>query len=133
MTGKPLTLGAAIDQLYERRAMRLETQKKVDYLKKEEATMTENIMELMDNQETTKSAGKLASASLGYNEFPVVEDWDAFHAYVRETDQFHLLQRRVSDAAVKEIMHSGEDGEMITVPGTKLESKRKINIGKVNS
>lgn len=124
-----MTLGAAVDELYTRRADRLALQKEVELLKKEEAELSEEIMRLMDEQETTKSAGKVASAALGYNEYPVVEDWVAFYNYINETKQFHLLQRRVSDAAVKEIIHS-EEG--VVVPGVSLQSKRKINIGKVN-
>jgi len=125
------TLGKTIDALYQQRTARLELQKEIDRIKAEEAKLTEIIFNMMDNGDVTKSAGKMASASISNSEYPIVNDWELFYKFIARTSQFHLLQRRVADAAVKEIIHTS--GEEESVPGVKLHFRRKLNLGKVSN
>lgn len=52
-----------------------------------------------------------------------VDDWDQLYGYITENNAFHLLQRRLGNAAYKEILDSGE-----TVPGVAPFTKRSINL-----
>lgn len=51
-----------------------------------------------------------------------VTDWDAFYAYIYKNKFGHLLQRRVSDPAWRELMEQGKK-----VPGTTPFTKKRLN------
>jgi hypothetical protein len=43
---------------------------------------------------------------------PTVINWDMFYEYVRKTNSFHLLERRLTSTAYREMIENGEE-----VPG----------------
>lgn len=54
-----------------------------------------------------------------------VEEWDEVYDYIRAHDAFYLLQRRLSNAAYKELLDSGG-----TLPGVVPFTKRSLNMRK---
>lgn len=84
-----------------------------------------DVIEVLDSLGVPKfSVGKL-SFSISETLVGNVEDWDSVYAYIREHDAFHLLQRRLSNSAYKELLELGEAPEGI-VPFT----KRSLNFRK---
>ncbi len=40
---------------------------------------------------------------------PQVEDWNAFYGYIKQNDFFHILHKRVSAKAYRELIENGEE------------------------
>ena len=122
----PKQLGSCADKLYELRQKRLEQQKVVDAIEAEEKALKEHIINTLPKSEASGVAGKLARVTVVTNEVPQVEDWDAFYKHVKKTGQFDLLQRRLTDVAIKERWEHGEE-----IPGVKHFSAVTVSINKV--
>lgn len=68
------------------------------------------------------AVGKL-TFSVSENVVGSVEDWDKVYEYIKENDAFYLLQRRLANAAFKEMLDDGND-----LPGVVPFVKRSINM-----
>lgn len=120
---RPKPLGTLIDDIWALRESKrnLETQ-----VKDIEASIAESeaaLMERLDAEGVDKSTGKKASVSISKSVVATIVDWDTFTAYVAKKKYFHLLQRRVSDTAARELFE--QQGQ---VPGLEPFTKRKVNI-----
>ena len=123
VTARMSTMGSTIDSLWAKREEKREAEAKIKVIESEIAVIEESLMERMDKEETAKSQGTKASVSITQAVVANVEDWAAFHAYVAKNKYFHLLQKRVSDPAVRELWDAGKK-----VPGVQPFTKRKLNI-----
>lgn len=103
------------DARFTTRERRLALQKVVDELQAQETALNEWFIENLSKSEATGVAGKLARVQLGSKMIPQVEDWEVFYAHVKKTGEFELLQRRLSETAIKERLEAGKP-----VPGTKF-------------
>ena len=117
------SVGAVIDQIWATREekRRLEAQVKETSLKIEELETT--LMERLEKEGLEKAAGSKASVSIGTSVVADVQDWDAFWVYILKNKYTHLLQRRVSEPAYRELLDAGKK-----VPGVQPFTKRKLNI-----
>lgn len=122
----PKTMGACADRLYELRQKRLEEQKKVDLIEAEEKALKEHIIQNLPKSEASGVAGKVARVTVVTKEVPQVDDWDSFYKYVKRTGAFDLMQRRLTEAAVKERWEAGEE-----IPGVKHFQVVTVSINKV--
>lgn len=122
----PKAMGACADRLYELRQKRLEEQKKVDLIEAEEKALKEHIIQNLPKSEASGVAGKLARVTVVTKQIPQVKDWDAFYKHVKKTGQFDLMQRRITDAAIKERWEAGKE-----VPGVEHFNAVSISINKV--
>lgn len=85
-------------------------------------------MELMvrlEEQGMTKASTADGTASITETELPQVVDWEALHAYIQETGDFHLMQKRPAAAAFRELFQSG-----IEVPGVEKYTQKSISLRK---
>lgn len=121
----PKTMGACADMLFTTREARLKLQKEVDELARAEAALREYIINNMPKTDTGAS-GKLARVSILTKQVPQVKDWDKFYAYVKKTGQFELLQRRLSDAAIRERWDNGAQVPGVEPFGAVVVSLHKI-------
>lgn len=117
------TVGFLIDLLQVNRTKRRELLAQEKKLKAEYETLEGELIALMDAEGITKSTGKLASAGISESVVFNIEDWDAFTAYMKKTNQFHLIQRRISDPSVRELVEAKK-----TVPGLTPFEKRTISL-----
>jgi hypothetical protein len=122
----PKALGACADKLFELRNKRLEMQKAVDLVAKEESALKTHIIDNLPKSQASGVAGKLARVSITSKEIPQVKDWTVFYEYVRKTKQFDLMQRRLSDGAVKDRLDEG-----INIPGVELFNAVSVSINKL--
>jgi hypothetical protein len=120
------TIGAKIDALH---ALREEKRQLEELLKAkaQEIDIAENeLIELMDKQNITKSTGSKATVSISTSVRPSVEDWDAFYAFIHRHKYYHLLERRPSVTGCRELFdHKG------AIPGVVPFTQRKLNIRSV--
>ena len=85
------------------------------------------VIEMLDELGVNKfSVGKM-SFSISETLVGNVQDWDKVHECIRENNAFHLLQRRLSNAAYKELLDLGEAPE-----GIEPFTKRSLNFRKAN-
>lgn len=122
----PKSLAACADLLFTTRQARLEIQKQVDAHAKMETILREHLINELPKGEASGIQGKLARASVVLKVKPTVEDWPALYAYVKKTGNFDMLQRRLSDTAVKERWEDGKE-----VPGVGKFQYADVSVNKV--
>ena len=120
---KPVTIGKAIDTLWQLREDKRALEAKVKVIEGQIAIEESIVFERLDAQETLVGKGTKASISIGSSTSFNIENFDLFAAFVKENNFFHLFQRRVSEASVREIFE-----EKGAVPGLTPFTKRKLNL-----
>lgn len=120
-----LTLGQAIDSLYEARAERLAKAKEVKDLQTKEATAKAQVLVLLRESGLEKASGKLATAGITTEDIPHVKDWDAIFEYIKDNDRFDLVQRRIGVVAWRDLWRDG-----VLVPGTEAAVDVDISLTK---
>lgn len=118
----PKTLAECGDALYELRAMRLEAQKVVAEIEKNEKALKERIINELPKSQASGIAGQVARVTIEIKDIPVIEDKQAFYAFIKKHNRFDLLQNRVSEAAVKEMWDDKK-----TVPGIGVFRAPKVS------
>jgi hypothetical protein len=122
----PKAMGACADRLFELREKRLEEQKKVDAIEAEEKAIKEHIIQNLPKSEASGVAGKVARVTVITKQVPQVKDWDMFYKHVKKTGEFELLQRRLTDTAIRERWDAGKQ-----VPGVESFNAVTLSINKV--
>ena len=122
---KPLTqaaLGKAIDKIFAIRGKKAELEAAMKDIDGQIADLDSEVMEAMHQSGLEKTATKLGTVSISTSTVAQVEDWDKFLAYIYKNKYGHLLQRRVSDPAWRELQEQGKK-----VPGTTGFIKKRLN------
>lgn len=124
----PKSPAALADLLFNTREARYKLQKEVDKLQEIETAVKNWFVDNLPKSQASGIAGRVARIQLEKKSVPQVQDWDKFYAFVRkEKNGFALLQRRLSEGAVKERLEAGErlpgvgTFTAITVSCTKLK------------
>lgn len=121
----PQALGDKINELYDLRERKRELNAELKEINEESAALEASILAELDAQGTRLSASSRARVSISETTVAQVEDWEAFHDYVRANDAFYLFERRVANAPWRELHQAGE-----TVPGTQPFVRRSLNLRK---
>jgi hypothetical protein len=121
----PKTLGACADRLYELKDLKKQAKEAVDILEAEEKSIKEHIINSMPKTDSG-AAGKYARVSVVTKQVPQLKDDAAFFAYVKKHNRFDLMQRRLADAAVKEMWDAGKE-----VPGIEAFTAVTISLNKI--
>lgn len=108
----PKALGACADRLMVLREKKAKLTREIEKLEEERRAIEERLIDELPKDEASGVVGKIAKAVVTRREVPTVKDWDRLYDYVLMNKDFSLLQRRVSESAVKERWEAGE-----TVPG----------------
>ena len=121
----PETLAEKADKLFTLRTHRLSIQQQADEIEKAEVALRKEIIETLEKSDSmTGVSGKLVRVSLAPKTVPQVEDWDEFYTYVKRHNAFDLLQRRLSDVAVR---LRWQDNRTIPGVGSVLVQSLSIN------
>jgi hypothetical protein len=121
----PSTIGACIDALYKLRQERFAIEKKAEAIQKKESELESHILETFNKSDLDGARGKFATAGVSQNTVPTVKDWDKLYRYIKKTDAFELLQRRVSATAYRERLDQKE-----VVPGVEAFIVTKLSLKK---
>lgn len=118
------TLGQDIDELFElREHIRAleEDLKKISagYEKKRDVLLARLQVEGLP-----KASGRKATVSVSELVVADVENWEEFHAYIHRNKAYHLLERRVANAAYRELLASRKR----PVPGVKPYTKHTLKL-----
>lgn len=120
-------LGNIVDEIYEIRSQRLALEDEVKKLKERQTELEQEFLNKAQEEHVTSARGHLASSSVTEEVVPNVIDWDQLYKFIHTTNYFHLLQRRPSAGAYKELLDQG-----VEVPGVEPYTKYKINTQKVS-
>ncbi len=116
-------IGPAIDDLFKLREKKRELESEIKKIEDEYAEIEEALLAKLKVEGTDKGAGKFASASVSTTVVGSLADADKFFAYVKKTGYFHLLQRRLSDPAIRELLASKG-----SIPGVTTFDKVRLNL-----
>lgn len=108
----PATIGACADLLFRMKERRQGVQRQLEEMEEEERALKAHIIQTLPKSQASGVAGRLASVSVRNKEIPQVKDWEKFYAYVRKHSRFDLMQRRLAEKAVAEMLDDG-----VKVPG----------------
>lgn len=122
----PKSLPAAVDLYYQLREKRLEMDKAAAEVKKQESYVREHLIQTVPKSNMTGLAGKLCRVTVVTKEKFKVGDWQKFYAYLVKTKRFDLMQKRISDTAVAEMVDNG-----VKIPGVEKESYVDLSVNKV--
>jgi len=93
------TLGHLIDEWKQLRDRRMQSQKSVDALARQERELEYQVLARLQEQDLPGASGVLATATRDLVRVPQVKDWEAFYEYVLENEALDLLERRISRLA----------------------------------
>lgn len=117
------TLGSAIDQAHALREEKRAAAAVVKEIEERIAAHDEVLFARLDEAETSKGEGKKASVSISTAIVANVTDWEALWPWIAKTKNFHVVQKRLSDPAVRELWDLKK-----TLPGVQPFSKRTLNL-----
>lgn len=119
----PATLGAIIDRMTVLRDERRVIAARDKELVESYELLEKQLIALFKEQGTEAGSSKIATATMSTTPIPVVEDWDAYYAYMRENDALYLLQRRAAVGALNELKDAG-----VVPPGVRFIDKDSISL-----
>lgn len=124
-TKAPTTLlkGTTVDKLVGLRNKKRDLEASVKSLEGQIEELQSQLLEEMESAGVDKFSGKLGTVSISTNVVANVEDWDLLYPYIAKNKAWHLLQRRVSDPAYRELLEAGKK-----VPGVQPFSKKRLNL-----
>lgn len=116
-------LAEKADKHWDTKTKRLAADKVAAALKTEESALEAEIIFQMQKQKITSIGGKTVIYGLPKptNE-PVVMDWKKFWAFIKETDDISLFEKRPGRAAIKERWGLGQ-----TIPGVEAFPVYKLS------
>lgn len=117
------TLGATIDSMWALREKKRSLDAQVKTIEADIKLLETTMFELLDAQDTRKAEGQKASVSITEVVVGNAEDWEATWAYIAKNKFFHLVQKRLSDPALRELWALGK-----VVPGVQPFTKRNLNV-----
>lgn len=132
------TVGSLIDAMWEKREKKRKLEAEVKLLDDDMLALEEALTERMNKEGMAKATGKNASVSFtsSISANPQGEEgWALLYAFIAKKKYWHLLQRRVSDTAYREVLallNGGGKLEELTiknqVPGTLPFTKKRLNL-----
>jgi len=121
------TIGQMLDQLAKQRKIKADLDAKVKDVEGEINNLKLEILNALQTAGMSKASSKTLTVTVKQDVVPNVTDWDAFYAFIKKNNYFHLLQRRVSTAAWKEL-HEQLSAKKKEVPGTEAFVKVDLSV-----
>ena len=115
-------IGKTIDKIFSLRKKKAELEAAVKDVEGQIALLDAEVLEALEASGVEKTATKHGTVSISTSTVAQVTDWDAFLAYIYRNKYGHLLQRRVSDPAWRELVEQGKK-----VPGTTGFTKKRLS------
>lgn len=102
-----------------------ECAKREKLLRAEKETIDEEIIALLDAAGTDQARSEIATVSVQTKQIPNITDWESFYAFVNLHKAPYLLQRRVAQGALEEMILLEGD-----IEGVSFHEKRELSIRK---
>lgn len=121
----PKTHGACADRLYRLRQEKSKLTKKVGDIQAEITALKNHLIDQLPHADSTGVIGKLATVRITQEDIPTPKDWTKIYRYIHRYKSWHLMQRRLSKAAIKELWKDGKK-----VPGVEIFTKFDVSCTK---
>lgn len=128
---KPMTDGALINRLHDLREAKRDLEAQASILSAEFEGLQQELMDRMQAAGVDKMAGSKATVSISKQIVASEVDWDKFWQYVFKNKASHLLQRRVADAAYRELLATLPKGKQ--VPGVTPFERKTLSLRAVSN
>jgi hypothetical protein len=125
----PKSIGRVADLYSDVRTLRLAMDKEVDAVKARETELREYIINNLSKSGKdgdTGASGLRYRAQIVSKDVPRPIDWPKIHAYIQETGRFDLLQKRLGEKAVMDMVADNQ-----TIPGVEVISVPDVSITKI--
>ena len=120
-------LGKLIDHMWELREKKRTLEASIKDLESKIGTTESELLEALQAAGMEKASSAKASVSVTSTTVATVTDWDEFGKFILKNKFLHLLQRRVSDPAYRELLDAGKK-----VPGTEPFTKKRLNLRSIS-
>lgn len=121
-----MNIGQSIDALYTLREQKRELNQQIKEIDENYSQIESKLIAMLQEQEMDTGKSKLASATISTSIVPNVDDWEAFYAFIVETNQPFLLERRPSVTAYRDLLQAGEE-----IPGVEPFTKVSLSLRKI--
>lgn len=117
------SIGSLVDDMHSLRELKRTHEEEIKKLTALISDKERHLIAAMEASGVEKTSSKTATASVVEQTRYAVEDWDAFYAYIKRNNYFHLLERRASTASCRELftMQGG-------VPGVVPFTTKRVNL-----
>lgn len=124
----PANLGECADLLHDTRELRLAIERDAEDVKKREAALRDHIIDNLSKRNEGGAAGKRYLAKITQKKKPIIGEgkWPDFFKFVQKTGRFDLLQKRLADKAVMDMVDAKE-----TPPGVEIFNSTDVSITKL--
>lgn len=114
-----------VDEYASTREQRLALARQVDKLDEKEKQLKAQLIAMLEATGATAIGGKLMIVTLVPKEKAVAKDWDAIHRYIIENDGWDIMQKRLTETAIKLRWEEG-----IAIPGVEKFPVNDLSISK---
>ena len=123
----PKSIGACADMLFDLRETRLAADRAAAKLKADETALQNHIIENLDKS-SSGAMGKHHAVRVVIKEKPRVnsEKWNEFYAWVGKNKAWALLQKRLSEDAMREMLAAGKK-----IPGVEMFTHVSVSLTKI--
>jgi hypothetical protein len=117
-----MNIDELLTNLYEVRTKISELQSEEKTYKRMKEDLESELLVQLEQQGIDRVSNKLCTVSVKKETVPTVEQWDDLYKHIVQTNQFELLQKRMSATAYRELLQLGEQ-----VPGVVSTELTKVN------
>lgn len=117
-----MNIDELLTNLYEVRTKISELQTEEKTYKRMKEDLESELLVQLERQGIDRVSNKLCTVSVKKETVPTVEQWDDLYKHIVQTNQFELLQKRMSATAYRELLQLGEQ-----VPGVVSTELTKVN------
>lgn len=100
-------LGKWADKLFDAKDAKRKLAEQMKVINKEIMEIESTLLTEMNKQGLYKAGSHRSSVYISRQVVPKVTDWDAFYAYIKKHEYFHMLERRASKLAYREQYENG--------------------------
>ena len=104
-----------------------EKEKDIKYMKEQQTAISEKLLELCAEQGMDSIRTQHGTASRRTQSSYWTSDWEQMYAFISENDAYHLLEKRIHNAHMKEFLQENPDKTPI---GLQSETKYIISVRK---
>ena len=120
-----INLGRTVNELHTRREKIREVESNLNELKKDYSELAETAMDEMEKLNLDQIRGTKATLSVRKTNVANVKDWDKVYNYIHRHKAYHLMFRRIADAAFREELElRGKRG----IPGVEIFTRRTAGL-----
>ncbi len=125
----PTSMGRCADLLHDVQQLRLAMEKEAAVIAERESEIKEYIIANLTKGEDTGASGLRYRVQVLTSRKPIIQPdgWGGFTSWMNKHGRFDLIQKRLSDKAVMEVM----DAEKRLLPGLEIMNVPKISLTKV--